>query len=285
MLKYKDFSLTSSVEEILQENFWVFLDYGGLMKNLFDGPVKFSAATSIYLRRGHCKCQISLRTYEIDAPAVINIHEGEILQPIFLSEDLEASFCVMSRHFTESLFASVHHNSIMFPVRRSAVVKVNPAHMEAYDDLYIWLKRISDSKDMQHKEQCLVNLILAFFYGVAYKDYEHLMDSQGARGSRLSESFLTLVQQNFREQRFLDFYAEKLGITTKHLSRVVRANTGLSPVEWIERYVILEAKVLLQSSTMTIQQISSYLNFSSQSFFGKHFKKLTGMTPNDFRNQ
>ena len=60
--------------------------------------------------------------------------------------------------------------------------------------------------------------------------------------------------------------------------------TGFTAVEWIERYVVLEAKVMLKASNLNIQQISDELNFPSQSFFGKYFKKNVGMSPKEFRN-
>lgn len=100
----------------------------------------------------------------------------------------------------------------------------------------------------------------------------------------MSDRFIRLAQENFRDQRFLDFYAEKMEVTPKHLSRTVKKQTGYTAVEWIERFVILEAKVLLKSSNLNIQQISDELNFRSQSFFGKYFKKFTGMSPKEFRN-
>ena len=92
------------------------------------------------------------------------------------------------------------------------------------------------------------------------------------------------MQKNFKEERFLDFYANELSITPKHLSRTVKSQTGFTAVEWIERYVILEAKVMLKSSNMTIQQIADELNFPSQSFFGKYFKKNIGVSPKEYRN-
>lgn len=56
-----------------------------------------------------------------------------------------------------------------------------------------------------------------------------------------------------------------------------------SAAEWIDDYVILEAKALLRSTNLTIQQISYELNFPSQSFFGKYFKRLTGMSPKEYK--
>lgn len=102
--------------------------------------------------------------------------------------------------------------------------------------------------------------------------------------NRIHERFINLVQQNFKKERFLDFYAEKLEVSTKHLSRTVKEATGFSAVDWIDRLVILEAKVLLKSTNLSIQQISDELNFTSQSFFGRYFKKHTGRSPKDFRN-
>ena len=93
-----------------------------------------------------------------------------------------------------------------------------------------------------------------------------------------------LVQQSFKEERQIDFYATRLGVTPKHLSRMLKQSTGFTAAEWIKNYILLEAKVMLKSSTLTMGQISKQLNFPSQSFFAKFFKKATGMTPKQFRN-
>lgn len=82
----------------------------------------------------------------------------------------------------------------------------------------------------------------------------------------------------------MGFYAEKLHITPKYLSTVIKQNTGKSVNDWIDDYVILEAKALLKSSRMTIQQISDELNFVDQSAFGKYFKRIEGMSPKDYKN-
>ena len=101
--------------------------------------------------------------------------------------------------------------------------------------------------------------------------------------SRTVEVFLRLVRRNFRQERFLEFYADKMKITPKHLSRTIKQQTGLTAAEWIERHIILESKVLLRSSTMSIQQIANYLNFPTQSFFSKYFRKSVGQSPSEFR--
>jgi AraC-like DNA-binding protein len=81
------------------------------------------------------------------------------------------------------------------------------------------------------------------------------------------------------------FYAKKLCMAPKYLSAVIKEKTGKSAFEWINDYVILEAKSLLKSTNMTIQQISDELNFANQSFFGKYFKRLAGMSPKSYRGE
>ncbi|MCD8264357.1 MAG: helix-turn-helix domain-containing protein [Tannerellaceae bacterium] len=64
---------------------------------------------------------------------------------------------------------------------------------------------------------------------------------------------------------------------------VIKENSGRTATEWINNRIILEAKTLLYSTSMTIQQISDELSFSSQSSFGKYFKRAVGVSPKEFR--
>ncbi|MDR2805936.1 MAG: helix-turn-helix domain-containing protein [Dysgonamonadaceae bacterium] len=80
-----------------------------------------------------------------------------------------------------------------------------------------------------------------------------------------------------------EVYASKLCLTPKYFSKIIKDNSGISASEWIDNYIILEAKALLKSTNITILQISDELNFPSQSFFGKYFKRVTGMSPKSYR--
>ena len=87
------------------------------------------------------------------------------------------------------------------------------------------------------------------------------------------------------QERSVTFYAEQLCITPKYFSMLVKKLSGKSAAQWIDNYVILEAKNLLKYSDMSIQEIAYQLNFSTQSFFGKYFKHQTGMSPTEYRNK
>jgi AraC-like DNA-binding protein len=80
------------------------------------------------------------------------------------------------------------------------------------------------------------------------------------------------------------FYADKMHLSPKYLSAVVKKVSGQTPSNWIDGLVIMEAKNLLKYSEMNIQEIAYQMNFPNQSFFGKYFKQRTGMTPSTYRD-
>lgn len=106
-----------------------------------------------------------------------------------------------------------------------------------------------------------------------------------SRREELLAKFIELLENNYKTERSVSFYADKLFVTAKHLSAVLKEISDKTAGEWIDQRVILEAKLLLRSTGLNIQEISAKLNFANQSFFGKYFKHLTGMSPRDYRTK
>ncbi|MDE7156255.1 MAG: helix-turn-helix domain-containing protein [Muribaculaceae bacterium] len=103
------------------------------------------------------------------------------------------------------------------------------------------------------------------------------------RSTSYVSDFIKLLHANFMKERSVAFYAEQLCISPKYLSSVLKKYTHRSPGEWIDEYVILEAKNMLRFSGMSVQEVAYTLNFKSQSSFGKYFKNATGMSPTEFQ--
>ena len=90
---------------------------------------------------------------------------------------------------------------------------------------------------------------------------------------QIYDSFIKEIQKNYTKERSISYYADLLCITPKYLSQVVRKVSGRFAGDWINDFVILEAKALLKSRKYTIQQVADMLNFANQSFFGKYFSE------------
>lgn len=282
---YNDIKLPEKVSDILELDFWILENVNSLLVKTVKNPVKFSAFTSIFVTKGICEAEINLVNHKITAPAVVNITSGDIVLPHNVSEDFTASFVVLSKRLIDTVVGNIKDAGIFSIMHAHPVLAINEQDSGKVEKLYTDLKEIANDKDNQHTFESILHTILAHLYRNSLRLYDKFRQNVPASlNNRIADNFIRLVQEHFKQERFLDFYAGELGITPKHLSRTVKAQTGVSAVEWINRHVILEAKVMLRSSNLNIQQIAEELNFTSQSIFGKYFKKITGVSPKDFRN-
>lgn len=129
------------------------------------------------------------------------------------------------------------------------------------------------------------SLITAIIFQILEFSSANSMGTSGSRsrGNSYVNDFMHLLRAHFTTERSMSFYADKLCISPKYLSLIVKEATGMTATEWIDRIVILEAKNLLRYSGKNIQQIAYALNFRNQSAFGKFFKNQTGSSPSEFR--
>lgn len=104
-----------------------------------------------------------------------------------------------------------------------------------------------------------------------------------SRAEEYFKQFMELLGEHYRQERSVGFYARKLCITPKYLTTLIKRISDKSVSEWIDTYVILEAKTLLRFSDRSVQEIAYSLNFPNQSFFGSYFKRITGMSPSQYK--
>ena len=120
---------------------------------------------------------------------------------------------------------------------------------------------------------------VSILYGLLFTAIDSQDEPPQSRSQSLTSDFMELMNKHFKEERQLDFYAARLGVTPKHLSESIKEFTGQSAAAWIRGRVIIEAKALLISGQYPVWQISQMLGFPNESFFGTYFRKATGTTP------
>ena len=112
----------------------------------------------------------------------------------------------------------------------------------------------------------------------------HAKRTSRSRSEGTFRRFLTLLDAHYRHMRNVGFYAQQLGLSPKYLTTLFKQMTGSSVSAWIGRRVVLEAQVLLKQSDKSIQEIAACLHFPNQSFFGTYFKRVTGLSPTQYKN-
>ncbi len=137
--------------------------------------------------------------------------------------------------------------------------------------------------------EIVCELITAIFYKVsqilqlqlsAHPESKH---SPNGRAENYFRRFIELLGENYKQERGVSFYARNLCITPKYLTTLVKRFSGRSVSEWIDTFVIVEAKTMLRYTNLSIQEIAYRLNFANQSFFGSYFKRITGMSPSQYK--
>lgn len=138
---------------------------------------------------------------------MVNIHRDNIIQVKYISDDFDAAFVVMSKRFTENLFLLLKDCRYYASATRFEAVSVAPELVEDFNKQYEIMKRISDDVTNPYSYRALVLSMSSFFYSVGSKCYYKLADEFPASNNRIPDKFISLVQQHFKKERFLEFYA------------------------------------------------------------------------------
>ncbi|MDR0507717.1 MAG: helix-turn-helix domain-containing protein [Dysgonamonadaceae bacterium] len=254
---------------------------------VFNYPFRVDVTTFIICSRGSSRGYTGLKYYETTAPCMITLLAGEILQHEFISDDFEGLFIVMSKRLTDNLLPNFQDRvPLDISIRENPVIPLCAEDLDLLKIYYAMLKAVVEMTENPHRKEIIRHLMIAFHYHSS--SWLHKLPQQTASPTKQEEvvtAFMSLAEKYYKTERQAGFYAEKLHLTPKYLSQIVKTDTGKSANEWIDEYVILEAKALLKSSKLSIQQIADELNFADQSVFGKYFKRVEGISPKEYRRK
>ena len=249
-------------------------------------PFRIDMTMAIIYEQGSADLKINMRDYHIEAPAVLLVLNDQIYQSAGHSEDLRSKVILMSRSFSDSLFAnSGEILPLKSSIMKNPVMKIENEE-NVFGQFFQLLQNIAASPRQEFKIESARHLTLSMFYGYSHLKHEvNEVKSTNSRQEEIFTKFTELLERHHKKEREIAFYADKMCMTSKHLSQVIKDYTGKTALGIIEEYVISEAKSMLLSTTMSIQQISDELKFPSQSVFGKYFKRVAGISPSEYRNR
>ena len=241
------------------------------------------------------KAEINLKTYDIHDNSVIINLPGNISRIYSLDEDQ-----VNKLHFVvvavSSEFLSSSRMDYVRMFNESIAVLDNPCFEMSKEERAIFSKYFelvdaligSRQKNTMQVLRGIVSSCLAYAGSIWQEkllaaERPRPRGEQTIRAKLVLEEFLKLVAEYHDRERGMAFYADKLCLTPKYLSKIIKNASGKSGPEWIDSFVILEAKNMLKYSDMPIKEIVYKLHFPNSSVFYKFFKSHTGMTPSEYR--
>lgn len=255
--------------------------------DLFHYPCRLDAVVLAVCNGGHATAEINLTRYEVTpGMSVVSLPEN-VIQVSHLSEDFQGYVIVVSLDFLRSVQIDLKNVLPLYmQIKNHPCVEFQPRALAEIGRFYELLQQCADDTHSKRRTDIIKGLVSALMYKIC-DELERLAlpveEVAGNRREALFMQFLDLLTEHHSQQRSVGFYASRLHITPKYMSSLIKEVSGRSAAQWIDEYVILEAKSLLKYSDLSIQEIAYRLNFSTQSFFGKYFKQHTGMSPGQYK--
>lgn len=249
-------------------------------------PSRLEAFIFSMCLHGEVTFELNMKRHHAIPGDMTIVQPNDMIQLIRQTEDFSGVFIAMNFNSSQDIISAIK-NSISTYHRKQDFDYIHLDRSERLCILeyyHILKAKAADCGNLMRRE-IIINLIRAMIYDILNILRRHSpQENPGKkRHDHIFDLFIHHASGLFRQHREVAFYADKLCLTPKYLSQMVKKASGHTAGEWIDHYVILEAKALLQSTDMTIQEISQELNFPNQSFFGKYFKNLTGTSPREYR--
>ena len=243
-------------------------------------PSRIDLAVVAVCRTGFCRIGINLKEYNVESNSLVITLLSQIIQLFEVSPDFSGAFIAVSKNFVDNMFPNFKELlPIFFYLQNNPFARINECDMNCILEYHAFLWKKVKMSDNIYRKGVARGILQAMFYDVCNIFRMHMDVVKKSRKEELFELFIKSVYEHYKKERSVSFYAGKLYVTPKYLSSLVKAVSGKTAGEWIAEIVVLESKVLLKSSSKSIQEISVELNFANQSFFGKYFKQHTGMSP------
>ena len=248
---------------------------------------KLEGGAIYFCRKGWSHATINLKDYEIVENTQVVLLPGTIIRINGCSSDFTASFF----GFPKEMFmeACMRFEPIFFRFIKEQPCYVLPQeNTGAINGLIRATTAIYNDRENRFRNKIAKNHLQSFMLDIYDKCYRYFGKHKiegGTRQDEIFKSFVSLVHEHCASQREVSFYADKLCISTKYLTGICKAVTGDSAKKIIDDFAILEIKVLLQSTELTVQEIADRLVFPDQSYLGRYFKRHEGMSPKEYQSK
>ena len=245
-------------------------------------PYRLQEGRIAIITNGRARVLINLIEYIFRPNYISLIAPGSIIQIIETSQDFDAHMMAIEHNFLpvsgkEEFFAHFlqRKKNLLLPLTTTEQVQIENFITVMWDVL----------QEPVFRKEVIQHLLAGLLYNIEYiaKNKGQSESSPLTHQNDIFQRFISLVNTYSKTERNVSFYADKLCLTPRYLNTVIRQASQQTVMDWINQSIILEAKVLLKHSNRLVYQISDELNFPNPSFFSKFFKRMTGMTPQEYQ--
>ncbi len=255
-----------------------------LIKQQFtETPVILDEMRILIVKEGWAKPIVNLLKHHIEAGDLIFLGTHGIIQ---YKEELPDNVKALGFSISNDLFNLAIGNRI--PKAFDGHLRDFHFHLQQHEmDFLDQLHHLIyiHTREEGYSSQATLHLISAFLWYIdnLWNKYEEAYQQTLSREQQLFSKFIQLVSKYGYKNRHIDFYASHLFISPRYMSALIKKVSGKSAKEWIDDAVITRIKIELKHTDKQVRQISDEMDFPNPSFFCKFFKRMTGITPKEYR--
>ena len=251
------------------------------------GPYLIEDYRLVVCKKGYIRTIINLQEQVIKEGMMVIVVPGSIIEPIAISDDFTVTGIGVSEDRLQ-LALQQQMPDILGSLRNNVFLPVVESEQQLIEQLSFTILNLASNRTIGRASIDSMLCVLTHTFDDIVRSY-----AKGAsfhanahnRQHEIFQDFINLVNKHCCSERQLDYYADRLCITKRHLGSVVHEASGVTAKEWIDRATITVAKVMLCYSDRSVSQIAEEMHFQNDSFFCKYFKRLTGCTPLKWRNE
>lgn len=249
-------------------------------------PFKIQFTMALFCLEGFMRVRLNLTEYRTRKNNVLIVEAGAIGECLEVSPDCRIGIIAFSNNYFVSDINTPRATLIRQYLSVSSLLPLTDSEMNELLNIYHLMRQKILQPDYRYKRDALMGYMHVLFcdccqYMAPYLENRQSLPS--SRKDRIFNRFMQLLKEHYMSERNIGFYADKMCLTSKYLSQMVLAASGRHVKDWVQDYVILEAKALLRCRQYTVLQVSDMLNFPNQSFFGVYFKKAVGCSPSTYQ--
>lgn len=244
-------------------------------------PYRIKDDRIIFIRKGTAHVLVNLIEYTFQSNNLLLITSNSIVQIIETTADFDMRLIAFDNIFLP-LNGKEEFFTHFLQRQKNILLALTPQEEIRINDYFNLMWNILH--ETPFRQEVVQHLLTSLLYNIAcIAKSNNQPDRQQTRQEDIFQRFISLVNTYSKKERSVSFYAGKLCLTPRYLNTVVRQTSQQTVMDWINQSIILEAKVLLKHSNQLVYQISDELNFPNPSFFCKFFKRMTGMTPQEYQ--
>ena len=227
---------------------------------------------------GEIHVNINLVERRITPGTIVFLGPGTIISPISFSGKIEVYGLGLFDDFPLPQMPSAFNGQV-----RDFQIKVSESDIATARHIIDTIWHVVHQTDYNRQTVSSLVAAIMYHYDGVYRQHIDLMKASQSREQTIFDRFISLVNQHATREHQIRFYADKMCLTERYLSTIIRQMSGTTAKEWIDRAIIARIKVELKHSNKSVAQISDETYFPNPSFFSKYFKRLTGLTPLEYR--